>query len=64
MVVWQTFCTCSMTLSSQSRLCAAFRCAAAQRVLVFLVHVLHVRSQLSARPTRMRRIAACTPLQP
>ena len=61
MLVWQTFCTCSMTLSSHSNRWRPFR--AAQRVFVFLVHVLHV-PQVSARPTRMRRSAACTPLQP
>ena len=42
-MVWQTFCTCSMTLSSHSRSDAALSLAArGERVLVLLVHVLHV----------------------
>jgi hypothetical protein len=57
MLVWQTFCTCSMTLSSQTaeaefslsqdfRLCWCFSARPARC------------SQLSARPTRALRIAA------
>ncbi len=51
MLVWQTFCTCSTTLSSHSRSAAAdLGGAAAQRMLVFLVHVLHVAQPVVRQP--------------
>ena len=65
MVVWQTFATCSITLSSQTLSTRPVASVSpARRASCLAWTSLTWRSQLSASPTRSSRTAAVTPLQP